>query len=613
MPVSHLGLTVSRIPAATSFYLATLAPLGYRYVGSSGDSVGLGVDQADLFLTQEPHGQTVSPTHVAFAADSRLTVRNCYAAALSSGAHPSGAPSYRDRDCTVFNAAVEDLDGNVIEFVYRQEVEPEPEEHQSVEAPQDSRVLSWQQSVANSGLHDDQRSLDSRTSRARSRADTVRDLVSSASRSVRSQSEAPTPGLTRARTLPTAEFPSKAMLGTMLGATAGAALAWAMMQSEGKSARDEAAFATSTRSRSSTRQSSHDMNTHRNYSTTESHAPKTHRSQSVTESARSRNYPPRSLARAMGSSRRAIEQGPSNYDGEVDEVISRYTTSRRPTPLQRSKTIDAIEYAPMSRSGRESRYTAKRSTTLPYAEPVVYTEVAGSTRSTARYTTASHRGTREPAFDERDEATETAANEHTSRHTSGSRRSPRNLVQDEDLDLKRRDSGISMGSHRSHRSRHSTTDDDRRSSASTLKAARRGSSHHEPAPGPPVSSKLPSHVSSARAQSYVTAAQVPIPRSQQGTGYAEDSADESDGLGDAKTVVPEDSISCVDFSKPRSTARSSHTRSKHTSKASEAGSDRTVRQAKGSTSRHSAATLPAMPVEHRHSSNGRKKSTVSYA
>ncbi len=56
MPVSHLGLTVSEIPAATSFYLATLAPLGYRYIGQSGDSIGLGVEFADFFLTQHPRG-----------------------------------------------------------------------------------------------------------------------------------------------------------------------------------------------------------------------------------------------------------------------------------------------------------------------------------------------------------------------------------------------------------------------------------------------------------------------------------------------------------------------------------------------------------------------------
>ncbi|KAF2766978.1 hypothetical protein EJ03DRAFT_248802, partial [Teratosphaeria nubilosa] len=119
MPVSHFGLTVSHIPSAASFYLATLQPLGYRYIGRSGDSIGLGIDEPDFFLTQEPQGNAVSPAHIAFRADSRLDVRNCYASALYAGAYPSGAPSYRNGECTVFNAAVEDLDGNVVEFVFR--------------------------------------------------------------------------------------------------------------------------------------------------------------------------------------------------------------------------------------------------------------------------------------------------------------------------------------------------------------------------------------------------------------------------------------------------------------------------------------------------------------
>ena len=56
MPVSHLGLTVSHIPSATSFYLAALQPLGYRYIGQQGDAIGLGVTDADFFLCQERNG-----------------------------------------------------------------------------------------------------------------------------------------------------------------------------------------------------------------------------------------------------------------------------------------------------------------------------------------------------------------------------------------------------------------------------------------------------------------------------------------------------------------------------------------------------------------------------
>ena len=155
----------------------------------------------------------------------------------------------------MFNAAVEDLDGNVVEFVHRELVEVE-DNAPALTAPEDSRVLTWQKDVARSGVGTDVESLTSRTSRARSRAETVKTLVSSASRSVRSRSEAPT-GLTRAQTLPvsyasTTEFPSKAVFGTVLGAAAGAAVAWAMMTAEESSARNETAYAKSTRAQSAT-------------------------------------------------------------------------------------------------------------------------------------------------------------------------------------------------------------------------------------------------------------------------------------------------------------------------------------------------------------------------
>ena len=60
MTVSHLGITVSHIPSASSFYLQALQPLGYHYIGQSGDSIGLGVHEADLFLTQEPNGYDIA-------------------------------------------------------------------------------------------------------------------------------------------------------------------------------------------------------------------------------------------------------------------------------------------------------------------------------------------------------------------------------------------------------------------------------------------------------------------------------------------------------------------------------------------------------------------------
>lgn len=56
MPVSHVGLTVSHVPSACSFFLSALQPLGYKYVGNQGQSVGFGTDDADFFLSPEVPG-----------------------------------------------------------------------------------------------------------------------------------------------------------------------------------------------------------------------------------------------------------------------------------------------------------------------------------------------------------------------------------------------------------------------------------------------------------------------------------------------------------------------------------------------------------------------------
>ncbi|KAK4556402.1 hypothetical protein LTR86_006546 [Recurvomyces mirabilis] len=622
MPVSHLGLTVSHIPSATSFYLATLGPLGYRYFGQSGDSVGLGVDHADLFLTEEPRGQAVSPAHVAFTADSRLTVRNCYAAALSSGAHPSGAPSYRDRDCTVFNAAIEDLDGNVVEFVHREAVLAE-QESAPVDSSQQNQVLSWQRSVANSGLHDDVDTSSSRASRAKSRAETDHSLVTSASRSVRTQSEAPTRGLTRARTMPVSsssnsEFPSKAMLGTLLGATAGAVLAWTMIKTETRSTRDQAAHDSFDLSRSSSRRSASETRPHRNYSTTESQAPKSYRNVSTTESVYSRKHPPRSLARGMGQSRRAIEPAAYYQDDEVQDAISRVTASRRPAPPGRSRTmVEALEYSPWSEEKRSSRSGASRAALPPVDKPYGYLEGPVSTRSTSQHSRTSRNSVGKSSRGTDNEPHHSRPS--SSRYSTTSRQSRREV--DDEAD-KRRDSGISLQStpsYHSRRSRRNEVENDRTSSASTLTPARRSYSYHDSAAGVPLpgsqahsTASTAKHSRAGSRATYVTAAQVPILEIYEANGYRE--TEEFDGMDDMKTVVPDDSISCVDFSKPKLSARNRGGRRDGSSRRSEAAeSDRTARATREGSSKHSAATMPDRSRDEQYTSHGRRRSMASYA
>ncbi|OTA32003.1 hypothetical protein BTJ68_07364 [Hortaea werneckii EXF-2000] len=500
MPVHHLGLTVSHIPSATSFYLQTLQPLGYHFIAQSGDSIGLGVDTADLFLTQEPKGASVSPTHIAFAADSRLAVRNCYAAALSAGAYPSGAPSYRNPDGTVFSAAVEDLDGNVVEIVYREGIDFEPAE--GVAAPsKDGRVIAWQKDVADSGLHDDAESVASKTSRAKSRAQTAMDLASTASKSIKSGNDESTPN--RAASMPVStegsSFPTKALFGTILGAAAGAALIFAVKRSEGENAKEEADFEASKKAPSSRGKPAtvstvydprDDKSQHRNFSTTESRVskpPKSHRNFSVTDSAYSKPQmptPPRTM--------RAIDQAGFYDDDEVRDAISRFASSRRPPAPRRAHTTDAMDLAPVSRG---SRSLAPPGTSASQASSRRHLHSGKSRHYDQRSEKASEKASekcylpsaREQLLLEAPPAKSTASRSRFTRFED----EPENA---DDQDLKRRDSGISFGSLRSHHSKHA---DERtqvsQRTESTAKPLKRGTSNYESAANIPLpDSKAPS-------------------------------------------------------------------------------------------------------------------------
>ena len=545
MPVSHLGLTVSHIPSSTSFYLAALQPLGYHYMGQQGESIGLGINEADLFLTQSLNGYVynqivctferllthnsarVSPTHIAFSANDRPTVRNCYAGALNAGGRPSGAPSYRNDDCSCFNAAVEDLDGNTIEFIFRDASASSCDKALPETSQYSQPAPTWQPDAARSVVNDDAQTTYSKTSRAKSRTQTAMDLASTASKSMKSA--APTPGITRSRTDPVIQTRgngSKGPVGILLGAAAGAAVGYAIIQSERDGSRKEADFASSMRSKDSRSRSGYeDSDLSKNRS----------RTYSTTQSARSSRHPPRSTPRA-------IEAAPYD-DPEIQQAISRYNSSHRPAP-QRSRTYDNFEYAPTSiNTGRGDRYSTKRSSTLPLDQPNYYLEGVRSVPA-SRY---------------------------------GSRRGSQ-----EESSLKRHDSAVSVHSHRSRR----LSDGGKRSSGSKV-----GSSKH-----------------SRRGSLYDSAVEVPMPPSYTAGGYT-DVGEESDGLGDMQTVVPDDSISCVDFSSISSKKGKS---SRHNSKRSETPSERTVRPSQQSGSKHDAISLPIRNRDDYYSNRGGKRSTATY-
>ncbi|TFK42127.1 glyoxalase/bleomycin resistance protein/dioxygenase [Crucibulum laeve] len=125
MVFHHVGFIVSSLSEAKKFYLAALAPLGYKELHSiEGIVAGLGANGAsDLWLVNVK-GPDDSPTkglHLAFKAESREVVDQFYEAALKAGGKDNGAPGERTSISSTpgyYAAYIHDLEGNNIEVVH---------------------------------------------------------------------------------------------------------------------------------------------------------------------------------------------------------------------------------------------------------------------------------------------------------------------------------------------------------------------------------------------------------------------------------------------------------------------------------------------------------------
>jgi catechol 2,3-dioxygenase-like lactoylglutathione lyase family enzyme len=89
MPIDHVSLPVSDVPASRKFYLAALKPLNYQtfMVPVSDCFVGLNTKFGgpDFWIHKIPegsYGKEALKTHVAFCAKSQRQVREFYEAAL---------------------------------------------------------------------------------------------------------------------------------------------------------------------------------------------------------------------------------------------------------------------------------------------------------------------------------------------------------------------------------------------------------------------------------------------------------------------------------------------------------------------------------------------------
>ena len=120
---SSITLTVAHLSRSTSFFLSALQPLDYVYRGRSDNTIGFGSgsnpsDPTDFWITQEVPGVPAGAAHVAFPAKTRAAVQTFFLAALKAGGMVHGEPTIRDTS-GYYSAAVIDFDGNSIEAVYR--------------------------------------------------------------------------------------------------------------------------------------------------------------------------------------------------------------------------------------------------------------------------------------------------------------------------------------------------------------------------------------------------------------------------------------------------------------------------------------------------------------
>ncbi|MBX2802563.1 MAG: VOC family protein [Myxococcales bacterium] len=121
----HLSLAVADLAAATAFYDAVLAPLGYGRVWSADTAAGYGPpgggDKLALKLRPDRPAPAQSGLHIAFAAPSREAVQRFHALALQHGGSDRGPPGLRPHyGPTYYAAFATDVDGYWLEAVCKE-------------------------------------------------------------------------------------------------------------------------------------------------------------------------------------------------------------------------------------------------------------------------------------------------------------------------------------------------------------------------------------------------------------------------------------------------------------------------------------------------------------
>lgn len=117
--IDHISIGVRDVEVSGRFYDAALAPLGYRRLSDSPDSVGYGDTAAVYWIGAAKRPVPPDPEsgfHICFTAASRAAVDAFHAAALATGGRDNGKPGIRSVYGPSYYAAfVVDPDGYRIE------------------------------------------------------------------------------------------------------------------------------------------------------------------------------------------------------------------------------------------------------------------------------------------------------------------------------------------------------------------------------------------------------------------------------------------------------------------------------------------------------------------
>ncbi|CEJ56869.1 hypothetical protein PMG11_05585 [Penicillium brasilianum] len=239
MPVSHLTLTVSHLPTSTSFFLSCLQPLGYQFIGRHDDYIGFGQKQgepADFWITEQKPGILPSAAHVAFPAPSKDAVTAFFHLAIQAGGRFHGEPRTRDSVSGYHSAAVIDFDGNSIEAVYR----PGGSVVAS-EAGGPTIALLENRSVVSKAVSVAPPKSEAAKSRAISKAPSAIEKAAPAPTviSQKSTGSALAYGPPPVQKADDGSKAAKTIIGTLIGAAAGAAVAYAMVKGDSQSTTSE--------------------------------------------------------------------------------------------------------------------------------------------------------------------------------------------------------------------------------------------------------------------------------------------------------------------------------------------------------------------------------------